>query len=379
MVEAREVKFDDKVVIDIGGRYYSKKINPVGVRNKFWAVRRGGNIIKEPPKITDLLFKFNRCAITNEDYGEIIASKFIRMCGVKAVEYYTCKVTDLDGEEHYGVMCGSFKSDNMEIEISGYHLQTVLTPFTFDRETGEPGKPINTVYSFLRDLETIAEDGPNKQYFLDSIKLDLLKQALLDFILGQTDRHWLNTAFLENHNHGLYSIRKSHVYDSGCIAYLKRKREAIKTYASMIKGNYLNAPIMHTLMGKYCPMFGIKTCLVKVDAKKAEKYCEVEKIDVNPTQENRNAFIDELTDEILHNPDLAFFYIKLKEQFNYNRETKLVDLSLLFNVLDNNNETIPEEIQELTTAVINYQLNEIEKVLAKKIYKSRMMEEREME
>lgn len=370
MVEVKEVEFDGKVRIEIGDRLYSKKINPVGVRKKFWAVRRGNNpLIQEPPKITDLLFKFNRCAITNEDYGEIIASKFQRLCGLKSVEYITCKVTDINGEDHYGVMCGSYKKDNREIGTSGYRLQTQYTDFDFDKITGKPSKPINTVYSFLRDLDILLEDHPYKNDFLEDIKKGLLMQALLDFILAQSDRHWLNTEFIENFNNGTYSVRKAHTYDSGCIAYLKRKREAIKTYASMIKKDYLNAPIMHTLMEKYCPMFGIKTCLVKIDVKKAEKYCEVEKINVDATKENRQAFLNELTDEILNNPDLAYFYIKLKEQFNYDRKTKFLDLSMLFEVLKRNGEEIPEEIKEIVTAVVNYQVNEIEEALTKKIYK----------
>lgn len=376
MVEAREVEFDGKKYIEIGDRLFERRINPIGVREKFWAVKRGRNpLIQEPPKVTDILFKFNRSEITNEDYGEVIASKFQRLCGLKSVEYITCKFTDIDGVEHYGVMCGSFKKYNNEIATSGYRLQTQYTDFSFDKETGKPNKPINTVYSFLEDLGNLLEDHPYKNEFLDNIKIELLMQALLDFLLGQTDRHWLNTEFIENFNNNKYSVRKSHVYDSGCIAFLKRKREAIKTFASMIKGDYLNAPIMHTLMDKYCPMFGIKTCLVKVDVKKAEKYCEVEKINVDATEENKNAFLNELTDEILNNPDLAFFYIKLKEQFKYNKKTKNLDLSLLFEVLQRNGEEIPDEIREMVTAVINYQVNEIETQLTKKINKTNYYEE----
>ena len=376
MVEVREVEFDDKTYIEVGDRLYDRKVNPVGVREKFWAVRRGKNpLIQEPPKVTDLLFKFNRSAITNEDYGEVIASKFQRLCGLKSVEYITCKFTDIDGVDHYGVMCGSFKKDNSEIGTSGYRLQTQYTDFDFDKKTGKPGKAINTVYSFLRDLDLLLEDHPYKDLFLEDIKIGLLMQALIDFLLAQTDRHWLNTEFIENFNNNSYSVRKAHTYDSGCIAFLKRKREAIKTFASMIKKDYLNAPIMHTLMDKYCPMFGIKTCLVKIDTKKAEKYCEVEKIDVDNSKANQKAFLSELTDEILNNPDLAYFYIKLKENFKYDKKTKLLDLSMLFEVLKRNGEEIPDEIREMVTAVVNYQLNEIERELSKKINNINCVEE----
>jgi len=380
MVEVREVEFDGKKYIEVGDRLFDRKVNPVGVREKFWAVKRGRNpLIQETPKVTDILFKFNRSMITNEDYGEIIASKFQRLCGLKSVEYVTCKFTDIEGVEHFGVMCGSFKKSNDEIGTSGYRLQTQYTNFSFDKATGKPNKPINTVYSFLRDLEDLLDDHEYKEFFLEEIKTGLLMQALLDFILAQTDRHWLNTEFIENFNNNQYSIRKAHTYDSGCIAFLKRKRETIATYANMIKGDYLNAPIMHTIMNKYCPMFGIKTCLVKIDTKKAEKYCEVEKIDVVNTKENKDAFLDELTDEIMHNPEIAFFYIKLKEAFNYNKQTGLLDLNILFDVLKRNGEEIPDEIRELVTAVINYQINEIEKELTKKIYKINSEYQSEME
>ena len=199
------------------------------------------------------------------------------------------------------------------------------------------------------------------------MKFGLLFQAYCDFLLGQTDRHWLNTEFIENFNNGNYSIRNASVYDSGCIAFLKRKTDTIKTYASMIKGDYLNAPIMHTIMNKYCPMFGVKTCLVKVDTKKAAKYCEVEKIDVDNSQENKAAFLSEITDEILHNPDMGLVHIKLKETFKYNPRTKLLDLSMLFELLKRNGEEIPNEVKEVVTAVVNYQFNEIEKEMTRKI------------
>jgi len=376
MVEVREVEFDGKKYIEIGDRLYDRKINPIGVREKFWAVKRGENpLIQEPPKLTDILFKFNRSSITNEDYGEVIASKFQRLAGLKSVEYVTCKFTDIDGIDHFGVMCGSFKKNNNEIGTSGYRLQTQYTDFDYDKLTGMPNKPINTVYSFLRDIDYLLEDHVYKEYFMEDLKFGLLMQALLDFLLAQSDRHWLNTEFIENFNNNQYSIRKAHTYDSGCIACLKRKRETIKTYANMIKGDYLDAPIMHTIMNKYCPMFGIKTCLVKIDEKKAQKYCEVEKIDVVNTKENKDAFLNELTDEILNNPDLAFFYIKLKENFKYDKKTRLLDLSILFDVLKRNGEEIPDEIREVVTAVINYQLNEIEKELEKKINKSHAINE----
>ncbi len=370
MVEIKEVEHDGEKLLEVWDRVYSREENPIGVRSKFWAVRRGGKLIFEPPIVTDLLFKYNRNDLSSEDIGEVISSKFYKLCGLNVVDYYSAEFTDIEGKKVTGVICGSYKRTNTEVETSGYALQCALTPFSYNKNTGEACKEINTVYGFIDDLDFIYGDTPQKEKFLTIIKNELIKQSLLDFLIAQSDRHWTNTTFLEyfNKDHE-YRIRKASCYDNGCIAFLKRKREAIDTFASMIDGDYLSSPVMKSLMDKYCPMFGIKSSTCLIDTRVANKYNRFDKIKINPDPKVKDVYLKELVDEIMHNAEIAFFYIKLKESIGYNPSDKSINLKPMFKSLQDNGEDIPKSIEELVTGIITYQVNQIEQELIKTINK----------
>lgn len=380
MIEFKDCYIDGKKYIDIHEKIYSIKENPVGVREKFWIVRRGGNLIVESPSVTDILFKYNRNDVSCEDSGEVISSRFYRRIGLKAVEYYFARYYKEDGTFVDGVMCGSFKKHRDEIETSAYTLQTSYTPFYFDKETGEANKQINTVYGIMSDLEYLSEGNSLLTEMLPSIKSVLTKQCLLDFVFAQTDRHWLNTSFLEYFAHGNYLIKTAKCYDNGCIAYLKRKKQALVTIMNQVKGDYINSPRMEELMDKYCPMFGLKTTTVVIDVDRYNKVQNPQKLKLKDPRKARQIFVDELTDEILVNANTAVFYKDLLKTLNYNPKNKSIDPSYLFDEIGIADKEIDPVIQEMVTAVVTYQINEIEKTLEKKLdieRKSRLEEERE--
>ena len=248
MIELKEIEIDGKKYIEIQDRVYSIRVNPIGVREKFWMVRRGGSSIVESPIVTDILFKYNRNDVSCEDEGEVIACRVMRAVGLKAVEYYLAKNKTLDNNEIKGVLCGSFKKKLSEIETSAYTLQTSYTQFSFDEKTGVANKSINTVDGIIEDLEYVLDESEFARLFVTQIRDELLKQCLMDFLLAQTDRHWLNTSFLEYFVDGKYAVKKAKCYDNGCIAYLKRKRKAIVTITNQVKGDYINSPRMKELL-----------------------------------------------------------------------------------------------------------------------------------
>jgi len=366
MINIKEVTVDGKQLIEIEDRLYSIKENPIGVREKFWIVRESGNIFIEPEISTKLLFKYNRNDVSCEDCGEIIAAEIARKIGVNSVEYYGAKFVK-NNKEYRGVLCGSYKKSEKELEYSGFHLQTMMTSFDFDSETGVANKPINTVYGFLADMNQVLRNIRHKDLFMQRMKFDFLKQALFDFLLGQTDRHWNNSTILEYVDNNFHIVRKSACYDNGCIASLKRKREALVTIASQIKKDYVNSPRIKELMENYCPMFGIKTSTVVVDTKYYEKYGSAEKVRVSDAKNNKKIFVDELTNEILNDPEMALFYSNIKKELHYNEKTKLVDLDPIFAQLLLKGEDLGKEVIEIVRAVFNYQLNVIEQELQRKI------------
>ena len=376
MINIKEVSIDGKKHIEIDNRIYYRRENPIGVREKFWIIKERSPIFNEPMMSTNMLFKFNRNDVSCEDYGEVILSQVAMLTNMNCVEYYSAKFYK-DGEEYKGVLCGSYKRTNEENEISGYALQNILTSLEYDEKTGKANKSINTVYGFLSDLDATIIVSPYRELYLETIKSGLLKQCVMDFDFAQTDRHWLNTTFLEFAKDNKYSIRKAGCYDNGCIAFLKRKKAALKTITSQIKGDYLNSPRMHELMHKYCPMFGVKTSTVCIDVDRANKTGYPEKLKLLPGEKSKEVFIDELTNQILHNGELAAFYIKLKDVLGYDRKTKNLDMSMVFECMELKNEDVDPVIKEMVTAVATYQINEIEEVLIKKIKNYKEKEEQE--
>lgn len=369
MIEIKELEIDGKLRVELQGRLYSVRDNPIGVREKFWIVRRGGNVIVESPQVTDMLFKYNRSSVSCENLGEVLACNIFQVVGLPTVDYFLAKTTKLDGTEVDGVLCGSFKASNREIETSVFTVQTVYTDMEFDKETGEViNKEINTVNSIMNDLSATFPGENNGSFFFPYIKNSLIEQALMDFITAQTDRHWLNTTFLENYKDVHHVIRKSRCYDNGCIAFLKRKQEAVRTIVGEIKGDYLNSPRMKLMMDKYCPMFGIKTSTVKIDTRAYKKYNSIERLTLKDNIKNvKNKFIDELTDEIIYNPEISMFYKNMLYSLKYNESTGDIDLSPVVNELKLRGDTLPYEILEMTKGVMIYQINELEKTLDKKM------------
>lgn len=379
MVEIYEIEMDGKEYYQIVDRVYSRKENPVGVRDKFWIVRRGGNVIEEDPLVTDILFKYNRNNVSCEDNGEIISSRFYRRAGLKAVEYHFARFHKRDGTFVDGVVCGSFKKHRSEIETSAYTLQTSYTEFDFDKETGVANKQINTVEGIMKDLNSLASDNAFFKQMLPSIEFNLYKQALLDFTFGQTDRHWLNTAFLEYFAHGEYLIKNAKCYDNGCIACLKRKRQALVTIMNQVKGDYLESPRMKELMDNYCPMFGIKTSTVVIDIDRYNKVGNPQKLKVKDPKKSKEIFLEELADKILTNVDMVWFYKDVLKTLNYDEKTKSVDLSYMFEEIAIADKKIDPVVQEMVTAVVTYQIGEIEMAIKKKLADYKAMQEEEQQ
>ena len=376
MVELKEVIDEEtgKKRILLQDRLYSIKDNPIGVREKFWIIRRGGNVIQESPLVTDILFKYNRNDVSCEDYGEAIASKIFQKSKVPCVTYYLAENTKLDGTKINGVLCGSYKTNNNQLETSVYDLQTKCTDLKFNSRTGETNKSINTVYGIMRDLHEVIKTDKEGRFFFEHIQNELIKQALMDFILAQTDRHWLNTTFLEFDAKDRHVILKSKCYDNGCISYLKRKRQAIKTITSQVKGDYIGSDRMKQLMSSYCPMFGIKSSTVQIDMDKYQKTGSIEKLKIKEDDHIKDKFIDELSKEILTNPEIAVFYKLMLHSFHYDANSRTIDLGEVFNELSAGGDEIPKEIKDMVTGVMTYQINEIQTVLDKKLGKNRRSE-----
>lgn len=362
MIKLKLIKDEDNSYIDLRGSLYDIEENTIGVREKFWIKKEPSKFFTQNQRITNMLFKFNRNNVSCEDWGEIFASKIGKEIDLDVVDYFMAEYDD-GYCKRQGVLCGSYLPTKDVYEMSGRDLQVVYTKVNIDPETLETDKPINTVYSFVGDLEEIVDFPENeKRKVIHMIKTELLKQCLFDYILAQTDRHWYNTAFLVFNKEGKVFIDKAACYDNGCMAFLKRKLSAISGISTEIGKDPVNSKRMRELMGGYIPMFGVKTSTVKLTYTHDGVIDSKLKVDLSV----KDKFIDEITDEILNNPDIAIMYLKIKNDLSIDNIVKSMK-----KVGDNP----PPEVVKMIKDVIDYQVNSLEVVIKKKLDKIHREEE----
>lgn len=312
MLQLYKEMIDDELCIKLHDRIYSIMGDSRGVREKFWLVRTGGKKPKynEPLKSTHILFKFNRNHVSCEDWGETYASAIARKMGVPCVEYYSAELYNEDETlVGNGVVCGNYKRHNKEVEYSGFDLQNAQHKFQYDKCAGQKIDGINTVDGFVDAIRHMFK-GRVKEDEIERIRNDLIKQAIFDFLLAQTDRHWLNTTFLASELSGELYIRKSDCYDNGCIALLKRKMSAIEGMSREIGKLGKDSPYLADKLGDYCPMFGIKTSTVVIEDRTGK--ANFDRLRVVEPKKSKDIFLDELAEEILTNKEIAPFFKKLE-------------------------------------------------------------------
>lgn len=313
MLKLHKETVNEEPCIKLHDRLYSFEEDVRGIREKFWLVRSGGRFSRyhnEPVKSTHILFKFNRNNVSCEDWGEIYASAIARMMGVPCVEYYSAQLYDEDNSFlGNGVVCGSYKKHLKEVEYTGFDLQNLHLSLIYDECEGKRIDKLNTVDGFIESIKDVFSGRVNEED-LQKIRNDLIKQAIFDYLLAQTDRHWLNTTFLATDMGGVLTLRKADCYDNGCIALLKRKMSAIEGMSKEIGKLGKDSPYLKSQLDNYCPMFGMSTSTVVIEDRTGNK--GLDRLKVVDPKKSKEIFLDEIAEEILINPEIAVFFKKLE-------------------------------------------------------------------
>ncbi|MGN0961698.1 MAG: hypothetical protein ACI4PF_05850 [Christensenellales bacterium] len=351
MLELHFENNGNKRSIRFGDKLYKILNDFRGVREKFWIV---DNSSQKKSHNLRMLFKFNRNNVSCENWGEVFASTIAHRIDVPCVDYNLAELFDENGKSlGNGVICGTYKRSDKETEFSAYNIQTSYKNYTFDNFRGQQIEGLNTINGFIEALQNTFH-GQLSPKELESVRNDLLKQAIFDFLLAQTDRHWLNTTFLLWKEFGRLHVRKAECYDNGCIAMLKRKASAVEGMSREIEAQGENSPLLNLQLSNYCPMMGISTSLVMLDAK--GKTGDAEKVRIINPQQGREIFLKELSNEIIHNPEIAVFYKLL--------ETKISSGTLMKNVmkdLDKAGDNPPPYISKLINRVMTKQLSTLDR------------------
>ena len=354
MVELKQVYDEDtnaEYVVN-HSKYYSIVDECRGVREKFWMVMEPSrfNKRKEPMSTTHILFKSSRNDVSCENWGEVYASILGKQGDIPVVDYYMATL-DHDGKKTPGVMCGSYFKTGKEIELNAYNIHVINSILHGNKKDYYDNAGINTIEGMLQDLQAI----PDQEFYSENIKFvrqELYKQAIFDFLLAQTDRHWFNTTFLISFNPVTEKacVIKAPCYDNGCIAMLKRKASAIVGISQEIENTGgADSPYLETQLNKYCPMMGIKTPLVH--AEKSRKTGEEDVLVVDDPVKGREIFLDELCRVIADDPDLSAFYINLKNNLNISQVTEQ---------LMRNGDNPPESVSNIIKNVVGHQIHELD-------------------
>jgi len=364
-VDVHIVEENDKKYAVLHHRYYDVKEEHRGKKPKIWLVMNDSDLTSTPINLRHILCKLGRTNLSCDNWGEIFACNIAKQMGVNAVDYYLVDYEE-NGEMHNGVMCGSYFVNDDQYEMSVHDLQSIYTNLHIDPETLETDKPINTVYSILKDLEEIIDfPEPRKSKVLKSLKRQLLEQCLFDYLLCQSDRHWLNTTFLIFEKDGEVYITKAACYDNGNIAFLQRKLVSLQGISKEIGKDPIHSPLLQQKMDKYVPMMGVKTSTVKLEPTSDGQIGSKMRGDISKKDE----FIDEITEEILHDPDLAALFTKFKYDFSMGKVLKDIERG---------GDNPPPELVKLVNDVIMYQINSLDTVLNAKLEKIHE-EERKMD
>ena len=355
-------------LVEINGRVFITKDEFRGARPKFWIVgeKSKGGYFSYPTQ--NLLLKFSRNDLSLENYGEVLYWALSTTCNARCVEYQLATLEDEKGDIHHGVACPSYKNNDKQYDINGYDLMH----FAYDLNATNPDTlEINTVQSYLKAIPVctaIKPDSPLMPY----LKNDLLKMAIMDYLTCQTDRHWGNISFLfqvySNNITSFEAIKTASAYDNGCCFSLKRKAAAIQTFF-----NQLNRPALDGDLDTYAekaeeiskklqPMFGIKTSLIKI-ADKASPQDNPDfpkKVTHKQLPDWETTFLDELSEEIAKDPNLAQWALNMRKNFRFDHARKLIEKQF---------DEIPEYVYGLSEHLFTYRSEKLFNHLDKYIHK----------
>lgn len=355
-LKAVEDEYAQRKHVILNDRYYDVKEEHRGKKRKFWIEMKSLGMASAPIRMRKMLCKLGRNEVSCDNWGEIISSKIGKQLDVNIIDYYLVEYEE-DNNIYNGVLCGSYFVTDSQYEMSVKDLQTVYTSLYVDHDTLETNKPVNTVYSILDDLDKIIDfPDERKERVMKNLKDEMLIQCLFDYILAQSDRHWMNTTFLVYEKNGEVYITKADCYDNGNIAFLQRKFVSLQGISREIGKDPLNSPLLKKKMDTYVPMMGVKTSTVKL-APTSDGQIGAKMLSNISAREN---FIDEITDEILVNPKLSLLFHAFKNKFSMQDVVRSIT---------NEGYEPPAEIIKLVNDIITYQVDSLDKVLNAKLDK----------
>ena len=166
-------------VIDVAG-YESAQDEELGSREKFWIEKPGGGL---------WLYKKPRPTNRSEIWSEKIASEIANLIGVPCAEV---QIARIGGD--FGTISKSFNPSGLQCFHGNEVLANVVSQYEMNRRFGQSD---HNVKNIIKAISWSAENG-----FLDfkDTLSEMALYAMLDGLIGNTDRHHENWMIMLNDN-----------------------------------------------------------------------------------------------------------------------------------------------------------------------------------
>ncbi len=313
-----------------------------GKREKFWI----GGLYSNRKR--DFLVKIDRNETSCESFGEVLFSELCKMVNFPCVNYHLVKVENEYGEITDGVACENYNTSDKDMEISGFNLGHTYSFLQYDNQNGKKIDPQNNIDFYLKAIKYLGPDIQEEN--LTIIRNDMLKLALMDFLTLQGDRHWYNISFSMNCLFGENSLSLTKAYDNGSCFLLNRGIKKIQDYSEQ----FLRCKNIGNLIEDYTltkmPLLGISTTTSKLDEEK-----DGMKVLIGTrSKEDYLNFKKELAHEILTNPEIYNFYIKLKQNLNVKQAV---------DNLNKKGDIIPECVSNVASIILKSKFSTLDKTI----------------
>ena len=222
------------------------QVEPNGQSPKFWANING----------VDYLFKVNHLfpTQTKTNFGEVLYTRLGEKLGFPVVKSTIAK-GEIKGEPVEGVLVKSFLEAGDIESISLRDIKTLAFKHKVDGIYG------NSVDSNMIAVNCFAQ-ATNRSFDYQKTEMEMYKLAIIDYFLGQSDRHECNIEFILNIDG---SIRLAPTFDNGhCLAFrqpyfcVKRFMNEIDQHIRTQK--YLGDDVCLALKSHYDDHYKVRHC-----------------------------------------------------------------------------------------------------------------------
>lgn len=311
------------------------KIDTRGKKSKFW--------ISDGENPYAYLVKYGeRNVKTEEDAGQFLMCGVLEQLDIPHAKYLVTEFSK-DGKSYDAIISENYRENENIMEMSGSTLNQKWEDTNYDNNFGAKTQHRHTVDYYYDIIKTMYSKN---SIDFESLRLDLLKYCLLQYVFDMSDLHYYNLSFSYDRFKGHDTFKLNPYYDCGNICFLNYSDKKIKHNADQYarsRGGKNKEKFVRNMMHSNMPLFGVKTDICNIYQTDTGFYtcrpkCELYKNKEGLKQAENDLLVlqYELAEEILANQELKEFYDKVKnldidkaaEKYNAIKEGTIPDFCI---------------------------------------------------